>query len=196
VPGSPAAQAVYGIWSGRRAVEVITADRDEQIAAAVTVATQLCVRTELRVIISTPWYAERVAVAWALAGHLPLNRIGCSSARFDLLPPVGVGPSPDRPVDGVTVDSLGLASWPSPGSKERQPRTPVTGLQDRFAAVEARKTVTVAIADHESDQLQAAAWSTSRLVVIAPCSVVPDTPPHPAYALGDIPFDVVLAGAP
>ena len=55
--------------------------------------------------------------------------------------------------------------------------------------------VTVVVADHESPVLTRAAWSAERLVVVAPCSVLPSKPPVLDLVL-EVPFDVVLAGDP
>jgi hypothetical protein len=181
--GSPAAAALHRIWSGCRTAEVLERCRSGRIEAVVAIASQLAARTDLSVNVDATWHDDRVELAWAFAHHLPRNSIGCPKATHPRQPPEGVGPFPDGPAS-VRLGSMG---------------THRPFLAGGLMPLETTTTraVTVVFADHEDDRLQGAAWaSDARIIVVAPCSVVPASWPVDEFRLGDVPLDIVVAGAP
>lgn len=149
----------------------------------VAIASQLAARTDLSVNVDATWHDDRVELAWAFAHHLPRNSIGCPKATHPRQPPEGVGPFPDGPAS-VRLTPV---------------RTHRPFLAGGLMPLETTTTraVTVVFADHEDDRLQGAAWaSDARIIVVAPCSVVPASWPVDEFRLGDVPLDIVVAGAP
>lgn len=180
--GSVSAAALHRIWSGCRTAEVIEPRRDRRIDAVVAIASQLAARTDLSVNVDATWHDDRVDLAWAFAHHLPRSAIGCPVAQHPRQPPEGVGPFPDHPA-AVRIGSMGTHRPFIAG-----------GLMPLETTTRA---VTVVFADHEDDRLQGAAWAAdARIVVVAPCSVVPMSWPVDEFRLGDVPLDIVVAGAP
>lgn len=183
VPGSPVARALHDIWVGCRTAEIVVPSmspsaRSERIEAVAAVAAHLAARSDLAVRVAAMWHDDRVELAWALARYLPRETISCPIAHHPRQPPEGVTPNPPN----------GLAFIG--GSMTHSPYR--TG-----AGIVPGRAVTVAFTDHESDEIQGQAWSMdARIVSVAPCSIVPRSFPRAELARDEVPFDIVIAGAP
>lgn len=183
VPGSPVAKALHDIWVGCRTAEVVIpsmseAARSERIEAVAAVAAHLGARSDLPVRVAAPWHDDRVDLAWALARYLPRDTISCPIAQHPRQPPGGVTPNPPN---GLVLIGSSMTHSPyrtGPGIVPGQ-------------------AVTVAFADHEDELVQGQVWSMdARLVSVAPCSIVPRSFPRPELARDEVPFDIIIAGAP
>jgi hypothetical protein len=182
-PGSAVARALHDIWIGCRTAEVVIPSmslsaRSERIEAVAAVAAHLGARSDLAVRVAAPWHDDRVDLAWSLARYLPRDTISCPIAQHPRQPPEGVTPNPPNGL--VFIGS----------SMTHSPYRTGPGIVPGSA-------VTVAFADHEDELVQGQAWSMdARIVSVAPCSIVPRSFPRPELARDEVPFDIVIAGAP
>ena len=131
----------------------------------------LAVRSRAKVTITVTDPYELAQLVRRLAEHLPPDRIGCPAVSGGITAPRGIGPVPDRPVDGVYVRAGGhvvsLAPVVMVSASERAMTLGVSAANDRSQFV---------------------------LRLVSLCRRRPSSW-DAELALGEVPFDVVVAGA-
>lgn len=170
--GSVAARLLYAIWADED-IRLLLAHADQRVEVASTVAVHLAVRSRARVTITVANPYERAQLVRRLAGLLPPDRIGCPASNGGITAPRGIGPVPDRPLDGVHVRaSRDVASLdpgePTVSASERAMTLGVAASNDRMSSV--LRLVSM-------HRQRPSSWETT-------------------LDLGEVPFDVVVAGAP
>lgn len=169
--GSPAARLLYAVWADET-VDMHLDDPAERIETAAAAAAHLAVRSFARVSVTVVDPVERAGLVLRLAEFLPPDRIGCPSVSGGIAAPQGIGPTPDQPAAGVQVRAGRSAVTLDPGAplvpdEERAVALGISGTNDR-------------------------AQSVLRLVSL--CRRRPSSWDG-TLGLGEIPFDVVVAGA-
>ena len=169
--GSDAARLLHAIWADED-IQLQLGHAHQRVEVASTVAVHLAVRSRAKVTITVTDPYELAQLVRRLAEHLPPDRIGCPAVSGGIMAPRGIGPAPDRPVDGVYVragrDVVSLdPGVPAVSASERAMTLGVSAANDRAQFV---------------------------LRLVSLCRRRPSSW-DAELALGEVPFDVVVAGA-
>jgi hypothetical protein len=170
--GSDAARLLYAIWADED-IRLLLVHAHQRVEVASTVAVHLAVRSRARVTITVADPYERAQLVRRLAELLPPDRIGCPASNGGITAPRGIGPVPDRPVDGVHVRAgRDVASLdpgvPAVSASERAMTLGVSAANDRA------QSVLRLVSMHRQ---RPSSWDAT-------------------LDLGEVPFEVVVAGAP
>lgn len=166
--GSDAARLLYAIWADED-IQLQLAHAHQRVEVASTVAVHLAVRSRARVTITVTDPYELAQLVRRLAEHLPPDRIGCPAVSGGITAPRGIGP---WRLDGVYVragrDVVSLdPGVPAVSASERAMTLGVSAANDRAQFV---------------------------LRLVSLCRRRPSSW-DAELALGEVPFDVVVAGA-
>lgn len=195
--GSSVAHALHDLWSGRRATTIAEPSTRRQVEAVATLAAALWARTRLSVTVAAP--------NTDLAGDVARQ---ARQITFD--DAVVTGGRLGRPDESDLIFVSGRLAAPKVGVEEIMSASHHSQLMsgDRSAArramAAARDSVTIVLSERRTPTVDAWVWSATsdaasdqtagRLVVVGPGEMFPRTAPQEEYRLGEVPFDITIAG--